>query len=138
MPSFNEASVWKISCNSNAADLTRTGSLGCIAVLCNRDAGVATLLFADGNGKRLREIAGFADTSQHSAHFWYSPAIAKITGEATKSGRYRGWIEGFGPSFFSVRTSGEAVWTTHDIIFGGMQARSSEWTCDIVADEGLN
>lgn len=76
-------------------------------------------------------LAGFSDRSEHSVHFWYSPATAKFTGDETKNGRYGDWLEVFGPTMISIRSNGAIAMTTHDIIYGGMKAFSLEGVCEI-------
>ncbi|MBS0123072.1 hypothetical protein [Thetidibacter halocola] len=127
---FNQAQVWHFDC----AEEGQTASEGRFSIVWNRDACLARLTWPNGNGKGLSIIHGFADGAQSSVHFWYSPATAKFTGGETAESRYGGWVEGFGPGFVSIRSSGEIAVTTHDIIYGGMRAFSSEGTCAIEAE----
>ncbi|MCG7574756.1 hypothetical protein MHM39_14385 [Phaeobacter sp. CNT1-3] len=126
---FNSSSVWEMDCVMEPKLSSKPNAT--FSVIWNRDQSIAHLVWPNGNGKGLREINGFTDTDQHSAHFYYSPATAKLTGQKTKEARYGGWLEGFGPSFFSVRSTGHAVLTNHDIIHGGMKAYSHEGRCTL-------
>lgn len=140
--SFDDAPSWQFNCTLDA--LARADGW-CVApnaenacgmaatVTWHRDRGVATMIWQDGNGKELREVEGFSGTGQQAVHFWFSPATEKFTGSETAASRYGGWIEDFGPTFVSLRITGEAAMTTHDIVFGGMKALSREGRCTVRA-----
>lgn len=133
--SFNENSTWEFSCTvKNVPGHPATNSPNeqrQIKITWFRDAGHARILYPNGNGKGLREIPGFAETNQNSAHFWMSPATSKYTGEETKNSQYGGWIEAFGPTMVSLRSTGAIAITRHDIIYGGMKPFSETGHCVI-------
>lgn len=140
---FNESPAWRFECRLDAVSrgdswcIAPTEGSSCstaVTITWHRDRGVATLIWGNGDGKGLREVQGFSDgNGQHTVHFWYSPATAKYTAPETAASRYGGWVEGFGPGFVSLRITGEAAMTTHDIIYGGMKALTREGRCTVEA-----
>ena len=124
---FNAAQVWEFDC---VLDTDRDDAAE-LRLVWNRDAGLARTLSERGNDKGLGLVPGFARTAQHAVHFWMSPATAKFTGAETRDGRYGDWIEGFGPTFISVRSNGEMVITSHDMTGGQATAVSTPGRCTL-------
>jgi hypothetical protein len=138
---FNEAPSWRFDCTVNALPgaagwcVNPTGESGCTeaaTIIWNRDRGEARLPWPNGNGKGLLEIEGFADRQQGRAHFWYSPATSRQIFAEAKASNDGGGGEAFGPTFVSLRTTGEAAMTRHDIIYGGMKALSHAGECPVI------
>jgi hypothetical protein len=138
---FNEAPSWRFDCAFNALSraagwcVNPTDESGCTqaaTIIWNRDRAEARFLWPNGNGKGLREIEGFAGRQQGSAHFWFSPATSRQISPGAKASKFGGGVEAFGPTFVSVRITGEAAMTTHDIIYGGMKALSHEGECAVI------
>ena len=135
---FDEMEVWTFNCvvknvpghpASNAKNKKRK-----FEIYWNRVNGKAKYLNPNGNGKGIQEIPGFSETPQYTTHFWMSPATAKYTGEETRNSKYGFWLESFGPSMISVRSTGEISITGHDIIYGGMKAFSETGNCEITGE----
>jgi hypothetical protein len=124
--SFSDNPIWKMDCDTT--DGTKQSKF---VIMWYRDGGYATLLYENGNGKGLREIPGFSENEQFTAHFWMSPATTKITGKKTRESEHGFWLESFGPTLISVRTTGEIAVTNHDIIYGGMKAFTQIGKCKI-------
>lgn len=92
-------------------------------VIWHRDRGEARLIWADGQGKGLTEIAGLPGSSgQHLAHFALSPATATYLGTGEP------WAD-VDTGLFSVRFSGEAALTYHSVVRGGMVPLSATGRC---------
>ncbi|WP_278404699.1 hypothetical protein [Pseudoalteromonas ruthenica] len=124
--SFSDNPVWKLDCNTfNDTKESR------FVITWYRDAGHATMLYENGNGKGLREIPGFSENEQFTAHFWMSPATTKITGKTTKESGHGFWVESLGPTLISVRKTGHIAVTNHDVIYGGMKAFTQTGMCKI-------
>ncbi len=125
--SFSDNPIWKLDCDTS--DGTKQSKF---VIMWYRDAGYATLLYENGNGKGLREIPGFSENDQFTAHFWMSPATTKITGKTTRESEHGFWLESLGATLISVRTTGEIAVTNHDIIYGGMKAFTQTGKCKIL------
>jgi hypothetical protein len=124
--SFSYNPIWQLDCNtSNGTQKSK------FVIMWYRDAGYATMLYENGNGKGLREIPGFSENEQFTAHFWISPATTKITGKTTKESEHGFWVESLGPTLISVRKTGEIAVTNHDVIYGGMKAFTQTGKCEI-------
>jgi hypothetical protein len=128
---FKAHPIWQFDCSTKKEAEGKEGSEIIFQILWFRDAGHATVTWDNGNGKGLREIPGFADNEQYSAHFWMSPYTSKNTGKKVAEKGHGFWLESLGPTMFSVRHTGEIAVTNHDIIYGGMKAFTQLGTCKI-------
>lgn len=128
---FKAHPIWQFDCSTTKEAEGEDGSEIIFQILWYRDAGHATVTWENGNGKGLREIPGFTDNEQYSAHFWMSPYTSKSTGQKTAEKGHGFWMESLGPTMFSVRHTGEIAITNHDIIYGGMKAFTQLGTCKI-------
>ncbi|WP_299769072.1 hypothetical protein [uncultured Pseudoteredinibacter sp.] len=132
---FNKSAMWEFECEVQEFPPHPAGNptkkISKMKITWFRDSGHAKLIYPNGNGKGLREIPGFSNAGQYTAHFWMSPATSKYTGDETRNSKYGGWIESFGPAMVSIRSSGEIAITRHDIIYGGMKPFSEVGNCKI-------
>ena len=133
--SFNDFPTWEFECSTLKIATKKRPKpdqeLQKFKILWHRDEGRANVTWENGNGKGLREIPGFSENRQLSAHFWMSPYTSKYTGQETTDSSHGFWVESFGPTMYSIRFSGEIAVTNHDIIYGGMEAFSEHGTCTL-------